>query len=288
MSTIGVRAADTPAGPVMFGHFNRFGEWTEIASATEGYFMERFAPGAFENTFAERTPKVLFQHGRDQLGKQPIGRATVVREDDEGAYYEVPLFPSVPGLLVDGLRSGAYGASFQFSVVREDLDQRPMRSARNPDGLPERTLREVKVFEFGPVTFPAYEGATAGLRHVAEELDYETRDDGRSPAAVLRMLNGTSMATPTSTLTVNVNGRQETLRPGISRLRVDHDIVRQQAYRFRPADPSDTATRSRLAKLTGTTTRAQRRGVLSSRSPFRLPAQPFQLPRRTTHGRVLP
>jgi HK97 family phage prohead protease len=190
----------------MYGHFARFGEWTTIDSY-EGHFMERVAPGAFENTFKERTPKVLFQHGRDAIGKQPLGRATVVREDDEGAYYEVPLFPSVPGLLVDGLRSGAYGASFNFSVVREDLDQRPMRSAHNPDGVPERTLREVKVFEFGPVTFPAYEGATSGLRAIEVGFDgTETRDDGRSPSAILNMLKGRNMCTPSSPLMVTING----------------------------------------------------------------------------------
>jgi hypothetical protein len=28
----------------------------------------------------------------------------------------------------------------------------------NPKGMPERTITEAKVFEFGPVTYPAYEG----------------------------------------------------------------------------------------------------------------------------------
>jgi hypothetical protein len=30
--------------------------------------------------------------------------------------------------------------------------------------LREQTIREAKVMEFGPVTFPAYEGATAAAR----------------------------------------------------------------------------------------------------------------------------
>jgi len=38
------------------------------------------------------------------------------------------------------------------------------RSTWNPDALPERTIRSAQVFEFGPVTFPAYVGATAGIR----------------------------------------------------------------------------------------------------------------------------
>jgi len=31
------------------------------------------------------------------------------------------------------------------------------------EALPERTIREAKLYEFGPVTFPTYAGATAGL-----------------------------------------------------------------------------------------------------------------------------
>jgi len=276
---VGVRAADTPAGPIMFGHFAVF-DTTEINSQYDGRFLETFAPGAFERTLAERTPKVLFQHGRDpQIGDKPLGRATVVREDTEGGFFEVALFPSVPGLLVDGLRDGAYGASFRFSTVREDVIERPGVSPANPDGIPERTIREARVMEFGPVTWPAYEGATAGIRSLAEEVGAEYRDGMRDPAAVLAMLKGTRMVTPVRSLKVG----GETLRPGITRLRVDHELVREQPHRFRPADPADTATRSRLAALGGRTTTRHSRGVL----PPRPPRAPWRLPRGNGSG-VLP
>lgn len=167
---IEIREADPDAEgedarPVLTGHFSRFDEWTEIDSFFEGRFLERIAPGAFKKTFRERTPKVLFNHGHDAtMGNQVLGEVENLREDAEGAYYEVRLFDGVPSLLLDGLRSGAYGASFRFRVLREDVKQEPGASAYNPAGLPERTIKEAQVFEFGPVTFPAYEGATAGVR----------------------------------------------------------------------------------------------------------------------------
>jgi hypothetical protein len=52
-------------------------------------------------------------------------------------------------------------------VVREDYDRDPGESEDNPDGLPERSIREVRCYEGGPVTFGAYEGATAGVRSIS-------------------------------------------------------------------------------------------------------------------------
>ena len=70
--------------------------------------------------------------------------------------------------LIPGLQAGAYGSSFRFTVVREDMDNTARASSYNPLGLPERTIREATVLEFGPVTFPAYGGATAGVRSLTD------------------------------------------------------------------------------------------------------------------------
>jgi hypothetical protein len=115
---------------------------------------------------------VLLNHGNDALGKTPIGKVQELREDDEGAFYEVELFRGLPDHVVEGLKAGEYGASFRFETIREDFVQRPERSDDNPDGLPERTLTEVRLHEFGPVTFPAYEGATAqaAMRSITDEM----------------------------------------------------------------------------------------------------------------------
>jgi HK97 family phage major capsid protein/HK97 family phage prohead protease len=170
----GVRMRSAADGEprVMTGHFSVFGEWSRIDSAWEGTFMERIAPGAFTKAFQERTPKVLFQHGKDpQVGDKPLGTVRSLQEDGRGAAYEVELLDtSYVRDLIPGLEAGLYGASFRFSVVKEDWDQKPKRSAHNPDGLPERTIREARVPEFGPVTFPAYAGATAGVRSMTDEF----------------------------------------------------------------------------------------------------------------------
>lgn len=158
--------------PTMVGHFAVFNRWTKIDSIFEGTFMERIAPGAFKKTFRENGDQIraLFQHGFDpQVGDKVMGKPQVLREDETGAWYEVPLYDtSYNRDIVPGLEDGAYGASFRFRVMKESMDQTPERSDTNPDGLPERTIQEAQVMEFGPVTFPAYNGASAGVRSVTD------------------------------------------------------------------------------------------------------------------------
>ncbi|MFC5996944.1 HK97 family phage prohead protease [Pseudonocardia hispaniensis] len=185
--TVDLRADDSDPGDgslgLMSGHFSVFDTWYEIDSWFEGRFLERTAPGAFRKTLAEGrdTVKVLFNHGTDfHIGDKVLGRARDVREDEVGAYYEVPLLDtSYNRDLLPGLRAGAYGSSFMFRVVRDEWNDEPGRSDYNPDGLPERTIKEVRVFEFGPVTFPANPDATAGVRSMTDQF-YE-RMRARNP-----------------------------------------------------------------------------------------------------------
>ena len=124
------------AGPKMVGHFAVFDEWTEVESMFEGHFLERNAPGAFSKTISERADRIqaTFNHGHDpDLGDKVLGNVVDLHEDDRGAAYEVDLFPSVPPLLMDGLRAGKYGSSYRFRVLREEWDDKPQTSEYNPD-----------------------------------------------------------------------------------------------------------------------------------------------------------
>ncbi len=171
----GVELRDSKEGiGLLTGEFAVFNQWTEINSAWEGQFLERISPSAFNKTFDENRAgmKVLYDHGHDpQIGNKPLGSISELRATDTGAYYEVPLFDtSYNRDLLPGLKAGVYGASFRFKVMREDFVKAPERGEHNPDGLPERTITEARVMEFGPVTFPAYEGATAGVRSMTDEF----------------------------------------------------------------------------------------------------------------------
>ncbi len=164
--------ANTP--PRLVGHFARFGVYNEIDSIKEGRFLERIQPGAFARTFKNNGDRirVLFQHGKDpHVGDKPIAAPTVLREDKVGPYYEAELLEGVDPLIVAGLRSGQYGVSYRFSVVSEDWEPAPGKSDANPLGLPTRDILEARVYEFGPVTFPADAGADVAVRSLTDQMN---------------------------------------------------------------------------------------------------------------------
>lgn len=169
-----VRTGTDGEAPRIFGHFAVFNEWTEINSWFEGRFLEQIAPGAFKKTISENRDqiRVLLEHGQDpQVGNKPLGQIETLREDDTGAYYEASLVDtSYVRDLIPALEQGLYGASFRFQVMKEEFESKPKQSKQNPEGLPERTISEARLFEFGPVTFPAYASATAGVRSLTDEF----------------------------------------------------------------------------------------------------------------------
>lgn len=149
--------------------------WTEIDSNYEGHFMERIAPGAAAKTIAENRSnmRILLQHGKDpQLGNKPIATIDDIGENNIGGYARGELFPGLDPLVVDGIRAGQYGASFRFGVLRDDFVRNPEPSEYNPNGIPERTIREMAVQEFGPVTWGAYSAASAGVRSITDEIHF--------------------------------------------------------------------------------------------------------------------
>lgn len=174
-------------GNTLFGHFAVFDQWTRIDSQYEGTFLERIAPGAFADTLTNRgsSIRVLYDHGKDpSIGNKPLGVPMVLSEDRTGAYYEVQLFDTdYVNELRPALEAGQLGASFRFSVVAETWTTPTAPTAHNPDMLDERTITGAHLWEFGPVTFPAYDSATAGVRSSTDEFMRALSD----PSFVVRL-----------------------------------------------------------------------------------------------------
>lgn len=161
---------------IMSGVFSAHDVWYEVNSMWEGLFLERTADGFAEVTIRDDLDgmRVLFDHGFDSsIGNKVLGPIDVLESRAKGPYYEVPLLDtSYNRDLLPGLKRGLYGASFRMHVLGDEWDDEPKPSRHNPKGIPERTIKEMAVSEFGPVTWGAYGDATAGVRSLTDEIHF--------------------------------------------------------------------------------------------------------------------
>lgn len=187
-------------GRTLEGYAAVFNESTEINSY-EGKFCEEIAPGAFKKTISERKPILQFDHGNDaRTGSVPIGAIQELREDPQGLFVQARLFDNpVVEPIRQAIEGGAIsGMSFRFQVVRDewrdaageivkpgDLSQMLYNSGKR--GPIKRTIKEVQLFEAGPVVFPAYEQTSVGVRSVQDISDEDRQalyDDYRKSMEV--------------------------------------------------------------------------------------------------------
>ena len=154
------RVEKSADGLTLDGYGAVFDQWTDIEDAV-GVYRERIAPGAFKRTLGMRMPILQFDHGSHPLiGSIPLGRITNLSEDDHGLRVKARLSDNwLVQPVRDAIRDGGItGMSFRFRILDESWER-----SRN-DGMEERTIREVELYEVGPVVFPAYEQTSVGVR----------------------------------------------------------------------------------------------------------------------------
>lgn len=159
----------------------------------EGRFDEQIQRGAFNRTLKERTPVMQWDHGHDAAtGSVPIASIEQLREDDHGLWVSARMFDNARVEPIrQAIAGGAIdGMSFRFRVTREEWAE------PSGDEPPLRTIKELDLFELGPVAFPAYTATSVGVRSMLAELTPDERlrllhDLGADAAR-----SGTSDATP--------------------------------------------------------------------------------------------
>lgn len=159
------RAAASDDGLTLEGYAAVFDTPTRIDS-WEGTFDEVIAPGAFAKTIRDRKPVMQFDHGHDiATGSVPIGAIEELSEDKKGLFVSARLHDNARVEPIrQAIASGAIdGMSFRFRVVREEWDE-------SDKDIPVRTIREVELFEVGPVVFPAYAATSVGVRSLMADL----------------------------------------------------------------------------------------------------------------------
>jgi len=139
------------------GYASTFGNVDEVGDIIEA--------GAFKKSIKERGPKgsnqikVLWQHDA------PIGVPLVMQEDSKGLYVEGKVSKTRLGdEALELMRDGVVDKmSIGFSVPKGKMEW--------DDKAQVRRIKEVKLFEFSPVTFPANEMASiTGVKSIEGKI----------------------------------------------------------------------------------------------------------------------
>lgn len=159
--------------PMIVGH----GAVFNVMSEDLGGFREIVSPGAFAETITQDDIRSLFNHDPSaMLGRNRSGTLKL-REDGHGLAFEVTPPDTQLGRDVVALieRRDISGNSFGFSTLEDEW---------NYEGAQEiRTLKKVRLYDVGPVTFPAYPQTDVAMRSLAAWRETVRSSPAGSPKA---------------------------------------------------------------------------------------------------------
>ena len=127
--------------------------------------VERIGRGAFDRAIDEgHDVRGLFNHDSNQiLGRTQAGTMRL-SVDDVGLKYSIDLPDTqLARDVIESIERGDIsGSSFAFVPTKVEW------SEGRDNGPDVRTIQDLQLFDAGPVTFPAYEAATTGIRAEGE------------------------------------------------------------------------------------------------------------------------
>lgn len=155
---------DSPNGGSMaVGYALRYNSISENL----GGYVETPLPGSATKTLQEQDIRALFNHDPSQLlGRKGAGTLRIA-DDGVGARYQIDLPDTSLGRDLGTLiaRGDIYGSSYTFVAVG---GARGVSWGKTDAGFPLRSIREMRMRDVGPVTFPAYSTSDVALRSLAE------------------------------------------------------------------------------------------------------------------------
>lgn len=158
-----VRLEEGSDGPILTGYAAVFETW----SVDLWGFREKIRKGAFKKTIKEADIRGLINHDSNLIFGRSAAGTLELKEDDDGLRYESPLdngISYVSDLIKSVGRGDISGNSFTFEAVEEEW-----KFYDDRDKLDERVLTEVRLFDVGPVTYPAYPQTSLDIRAITGE-----------------------------------------------------------------------------------------------------------------------
>ena len=158
------KKSDDDESPVLEGYAARFDDWTQIGGDCWG-FMESIAPGAFARSLEEDDVLSFFNHDSNLVLGRKSAKTATFEEDKKGLRTVIYPPDTAAGrdVVTNVKLRNVTGMSFMFQTRKDEWTE-PAKKGE----LPKRRLLDVRLFEAGPVTFPAYEATSISARDRAK------------------------------------------------------------------------------------------------------------------------
>ncbi len=139
---------------LLVGYAAVFNSITDI-----GWFREQVAPGCFTDTIKEDDIRGLFNHDSNMILGRNVAKTCSLTEDSRGLYFEIDVPDTQAGrdVATSVKRGDVTGCSFSFSTLADEWDY-------SDEDSPLRTLKKVRLYDVGPVTYPAYTDTSVAAR----------------------------------------------------------------------------------------------------------------------------
>lgn len=124
--------------------------------------VERIDRGAFDRAAKEDDVMALFNHSPDQIIGATRNKSLKLSVTPQGLKFRISPkadTSTVRDVVANVEAGNVAGSSFGFDVRAEKWE-------RDDDGIEIRTIMDVRLYDVGPVTFPAYKGTSVDIRAV--------------------------------------------------------------------------------------------------------------------------
>lgn len=131
-----------------------------------GNVKERIMPGAFDRAIEEKHDvRGLVNHNPNNLLGRTAAGTMAIEKTTEGLAYriELPDTQVARDTAISVDRGDLSGSSFSFSITSETW--------RQEGDWEIRELNDLDMYDTGPVTYPAYEGTSVGVRDAGDVKD---------------------------------------------------------------------------------------------------------------------
>jgi len=137
-----------------------YGARFRVNSDDLGGFTERIAEGAFKKTIKENDIRSLFNHDSNYVLARTKNKTLTLEEDGKGLFFnaKLPDTTYARDLVANIKAKNITQNSFGFKTVLDKWNK----------DMTKRELLEVRLYDVGPVTFPAYPQTSVTARSILE------------------------------------------------------------------------------------------------------------------------